>query len=91
MITPDRKTTKVRIVYDASAKARKGCKSLNECLYHCPVILEDLCGLLLRFRTHKVALTADIKRPVGNSVISAVNDCEISPEIERRVMSALYE
>ena len=28
---------------------------------------------------------------VGNSVISAVNDCEISPEIERGVMSALYE
>ncbi|XP_068734586.1 uncharacterized protein [Montipora capricornis] len=57
-----RKTTKVRIVYDASAKARKGCNSLNECFYRGPVILEDLCGLLLRFRTHKVALTADIER-----------------------------
>ena len=62
VITPDRKTTKVRIVYDASAKARKGCKSLNECLYRGPVILEDLCGLLLPFRTHKVALTADIEK-----------------------------
>ena len=62
VITPDRKTTKVRIVYDASAKAKKGCKSLNECLYRGPVILEDLCGLLLRFRTHKVALTADIEK-----------------------------
>ncbi|XP_068697571.1 uncharacterized protein [Montipora foliosa] len=62
VITPDRKTTKVRIVYDASAKARKGCKSLNECLYRGPVILDDLCGLLLRFRTHKVALTADIEK-----------------------------
>ena len=57
---PIEKTTKVRIVYDASAKAKKGCKSLNECLYRGPVILEDLCGLLLRFRTYKVALTADI-------------------------------
>ena len=47
VITPDRKTTKVRIVYDASAKARKGCKSLNECLYRGPVIVENLCGLLL--------------------------------------------
>ena len=62
VVTPDRKTTKVRIVYDASAKAKKGCKSLNECLYRGPVILEDLCGLLLRFRTHKVALTADIEK-----------------------------
>ena len=52
VITPDRKTTKVRIVYDASAKAKKGCKNLNECLVG-PVILEDLCGLLLRFRIYK--------------------------------------
>ena len=62
VITPDWKTTKVRIVYDASAKAKKGCKSLNECLYRGPVILEDLCGLLLRFRIYKVALTADIEK-----------------------------
>ena len=59
VIAPDRKTTNVRIVYDASAKARKGCKSLNECLNRGPVISDDLCGHLLRFRTHKVALTAD--------------------------------
>ena len=39
-------------------KQKKGCKSLNECLYRGPVIL-DLCGLLLRFRIYKVALTAD--------------------------------
>ena len=44
------------------AKAKKGCKSLNECLYRGPVILEDLCGLLLRFRIYKVALTADIEK-----------------------------
>ena len=61
VITPDRKTTNARIVYDASAKARKGCKSLNECLYRDPVILEDLYGHLLLFRIHKVALTADIE------------------------------
>ena len=62
VITPDRKTTKVRIVYDASAKAKKGCKSLNECLYRGPVILEHLYGLLLRFRIYKVALTADVEK-----------------------------
>ena len=62
VITPDWKTTKVRIVYDASAKAKKGCKSLNECLHRGSVILEDLCGLLLRFDIYKVALTADIEK-----------------------------
>ena len=39
-----------------------GTAALNECLHRGPVILEDLCGLLKRFRTHKVALTADIER-----------------------------
>ena len=62
VITPDRKTAIVTIVYDASAKAKTGCKSLNECLYRGPVILEDLCGLLLRFKIYKVALTADIEK-----------------------------
>ena len=62
VITPNRKTVKARIVYDASTKIMTRYESLNECLYRGPVILEDLCGLLLRFRTHKVALTADMER-----------------------------
>ena len=58
---PKSKKTKVRIVCDATAKAKKGCKSLEECLCRGPVILEDLCRLLLRFRIYKVVLTADIE------------------------------
>ena len=50
ILTPSKATTKVRIVYDASAKLKIGDSSLNECLYRGPVILPDLCGLLLRFR-----------------------------------------
>ena len=49
VITPEKSTTKVKMVYDASAKSKKGSLSLNECLHRGPVILEDLCGLLLRF------------------------------------------
>ena len=55
-------TTKLRIVYDASAKSRKGNKSLNECLYRGPVMLNDLCGLLMRFRLRTVAIVADIEK-----------------------------
>ena len=62
VITPHNTTTKLRIVYDASAKAKKSNTSLNECLYRGPVILEDLSALLLRFRTNKVALVADIEK-----------------------------
>ena len=50
------------IVYDASAKAKKMNISLNESLYRGPVILGDLCSLLLRFGTHETAIIADIKK-----------------------------
>ena len=62
VITPGNATTKIRIVYDASAKSKKENKSLNECMYRGPVILEDLCTLLLKFRTNKIAMVADIEK-----------------------------
>ena len=62
VMTPSKSTTKIRIVYDASAKSRKGNQSLNECMHRGPVLIEDLCGLLLRFRTNKIALVADIEK-----------------------------
>ena len=63
VLKPSNRTTKLRgVVYDASAKAKKTNLSLNECLYRGPVILEDLCSLLLRFRTHETAIVADIEK-----------------------------
>ena len=54
VFTPAKDTTKVRIVYDASAITKKTKLSLNKCLYRRPVILENLYGLLLRFRTKRI-------------------------------------
>ena len=62
VITPTKSTTKVRIVYDASTKVRKGDKSLNECLYKEPNLLTDLCGVLFRFRTQPIAVFSDIEK-----------------------------
>ena len=62
VFTPAKDTTKVRIVYDASAKTKKANLSLNECLYRGLVIIEDLCGLLFRSRMKRIGIIADIEK-----------------------------
>ena len=54
-------TTKVRVVFDASAKTSNG-KSLNDTLMVGPNIQEKLFPLLIRFRSHAYALTTDIEK-----------------------------
>ena len=54
-------TTKLRIVFDASAKTH-GSPSLNQSLHTGPSLTPSLFGVLLRFRAHNVALTGDIEK-----------------------------
>ena len=61
-ITPLKTTTKIRIVYDASVRAKKGMKSLNECLYRGPITLPNMCGVLIRFCMYLIAILADIEK-----------------------------
>ena len=60
VIRRDKETTKLRIVYDASARSNG--PSLNDCLYTGPKFDQRIMDILLRFRTHRVALTADIEK-----------------------------
>ena len=62
VITPQKTTTKLRVVYDASAKSKYGSNSLNECLYRGPVLLQNLCGILLRFRLYTIGIISDIEK-----------------------------
>ncbi|CAC5418971.1 unnamed protein product [Mytilus coruscus] len=62
VITPNKTTTKLRILYDASAKPNNEVNSLNECLYRGPVLLKNLCGIFLRFRLNQVAIVANIEK-----------------------------
>ena len=66
VVNPTKATTKVRVVYDASAKCRSECRSenrsLNECLHRGPILLQNLTGILLRFRLNKIAMVADIEK-----------------------------
>ncbi|XP_011883862.1 PREDICTED: uncharacterized protein LOC105571005, partial [Vollenhovia emeryi] len=54
-------TTRIRPVFDASAKERTS-PSLNECLHKGPNLIELIASILLRFRENKIGVIADIKR-----------------------------
>ncbi|KAF0689189.1 Integrase catalytic domain-containing protein, partial [Aphis craccivora] len=61
VLKPESLTTKVRVVYDASAVTSNG-KSLNDCLFPVPKLQQDLSGILERFRLHSIVFTADIRQ-----------------------------
>ena len=60
VVREDKQTTKVRIVYDASAKPTG--PSLNDCLHAGPSLISDIPDVLMRFRYHQIALAADIEK-----------------------------
>ena len=71
VIGNDRETSKIRIVFDVSAKFKNE-KSLNDVLVPGPCLLLLLFNILFRFRTGKIRLTADIKQ--------AFLQIEVTPE-----------
>ena len=54
-------TTKLRVVFDASGKSASGV-SLIDRLWVGPQLQKDLFGILIRFRFHQLALSADITK-----------------------------
>ena len=60
VLSPNKTTTKLRVVFDASAKGDKG-TSLNEALYRGPVILPQLVGVLLRTRSYPTIIVGDVE------------------------------
>lgn len=60
MIRKNKDTTKIRIVYDASAKSEG--PSLNQCLHTGPKFHQQITDLLLRFRVFPVVVVADIEK-----------------------------
>jgi hypothetical protein len=59
VVRMNRETTKVRIVFDASARFQG--TSLNDVIEQGPTLQNSLFDVLLRFRYHKVALCCDIQ------------------------------
>ena len=59
VIKLDRESTRLRVVYDGSAHCHNNL-SLNECLNMGKNLNPDIFPLILRFREHRIGVTADI-------------------------------
>ncbi|XP_058817557.1 uncharacterized protein LOC131680860 [Topomyia yanbarensis] len=62
ILRPSSTTTKIRVVFDASAKASRAENSLNDVLKVGATLQSDIFSFLLRFRKHQVVFTADITK-----------------------------
>ena len=62
IIRENMQTTKMRIVYDTSARANEASPSLNDCLETGPPLQNKLWKVLVRGRFHPVALVGDIRK-----------------------------
>ena len=58
----DSTTTPLRIIYDCSSREAKHLASLNDCLETGPPFLQELPAILLRFRSRKFGVSADIEK-----------------------------
>ena len=69
-------STKVRIVFDASAKQRQSGRSLNECLHKGPALIPMLFDIILRYRMYAVALVGDVQKAFHQIEVSEEDrDC----------------
>lgn len=61
VLRPDSTTTKLRVVFDASAKTTSG-HSLNDLMYVGPTVQSELFSILLRFRIPRFVFSTDVEK-----------------------------
>ena len=61
VLTESSTTTKLRVVFDGSCHLIN-CKSLNEELCPGPPLQNNLPGIITKWRSHKIAFSADIEK-----------------------------
>ena len=71
-------TTKLCVVFDASAKSSTGI-SLNDQLLMRPTVHAPLIDVLLRFRRHKTAIATDISS-MYRAVLLPETQCDLEEE-----------
>uniref|UniRef100_A0A2S2N7B6 Integrase catalytic domain-containing protein n=1 Tax=Schizaphis graminum TaxID=13262 RepID=A0A2S2N7B6_SCHGA len=75
VIKEDSITTKLRVVFDGSAPTSSGL-SLNDVMLRGPIVQSSLFSILLRFRVHKIALTADVEK-MYRQILVTPKDCQL--------------
>lgn len=69
VLSPSSLTTKLRVVFDASARDGVGL-SLNDTQLTGPKLQKDIATILMRFRLHAVVFTADIRQMYRNIIMA---------------------
>ena len=102
IVRKEAKTTKVRVVYDASSREGKGGVSLNDCLHVGPSLTPLLFSVLVRFREKRIALVADIEKAFLNVEVKREDrdclrflwvddvDCEAIKPVEYRFCRVVF-
>ena len=76
VIRDDKDTTRVRIVFDASAKVTQNSPSLNNVLHVGRSLIPKIVDILIRFRWYRVPLIGDIEKAFLNlRVDHSARDC----------------
>ncbi|XP_062703759.1 uncharacterized protein LOC134286198 [Aedes albopictus] len=75
VLRPSSSTTKLRVVFNASARPYQGARSLNDVLQVGGNVQNDLFSILLRFRRHAVAFTADITKMYRQVLVDPSQTC----------------
>ena len=60
VVRPEKRSTPVRIVFNSSVQYKGRC--LNDCWIKGPDLLNDMFGVILRFREHPVTVSGDISK-----------------------------
>ncbi|XP_046843869.1 uncharacterized protein LOC124437952 [Xenia sp. Carnegie-2017] len=75
VLRKDKETTKLRVVFDGSARVTKEEQSLNHCIEKGPNFVHRLFDTMINFRGFSIGLVADIEK--------AFHEIQIAPEDRR--------
>ncbi|WKX92157.1 hypothetical protein Q1695_010299 [Nippostrongylus brasiliensis] len=90
VVTPHKETTKLRVVFDASAH-RQGVHSLNDLLHKGAPMLPPLNDILLRFRIGDVALVSDVEKAFLQIRLPKLTVTGIIPQSEEYLRKSQHE